>query len=119
MPYAYNAAMWCDDCAEKVKADLDAQGVEDSGDTNDYPQWCSDSEETDTPQHCDDCHAFLETPLTGDGFTYVAEAIQDAIAARRLTSVAVTEWWPVYRYDLDLPIGARVHYALQTRKEAP
>jgi len=38
MPYAYNAAMWCAECAEAVMADLDAKGVTDTGDTDDYPQ---------------------------------------------------------------------------------
>lgn len=114
--YVYDAAMRCDYCAEKIRADLDAQVVEDDGDTDTYPQWCSDSEESDFPQHCNDCHAFLENALTSYGYAYVEEAIQDAIAARRLDSVAVTEWWPFYS-DVTLPLGAVVHYALQTREE--
>ncbi len=99
MSYAYQAAMWCDDCARAVMADLDAKGVEDTGDTDDYPQGDSSDGEADCPQHCDDCGVFLENPLTSDGYDYVREAIADARKSKRTDSVALTEWAPFY--DLD------------------
>lgn len=105
--YAYNAAIWCDDCAAKVQAELDAKGIEDSGDSDHYPQWCSDDSEFDSPEHCDECHVFLESRLTGDGYTYVEESVREAIVTGRLDSVAITEWLPHYAgTDDDLQVLA-------------
>lgn len=52
MSYAYQAAMWCDDCAEKKIAELEAQGVEDTGDTDDY--------------HCDVCSERIPSAYAED-----------------------------------------------------
>jgi hypothetical protein len=98
MAYAYEAAMWCDDCARGVMTELDARGVEDTGDSNDYPQSDGSSGESDHPEHCDACRVFLENPLTSDGWEYVREAITDAVADGRYDSVACTEWAPFYGY---------------------
>lgn len=98
MAYAYNAAMWCDDCAAAVMRELDARGVADTGDSNGYPQADGSSGEADSPQHCDDCGVFLENPLTSDGWDYVREAITADVAAGRYDSVACREWAPFYGY---------------------
>ena len=96
--YAYNAALWCDDCAEKITDKLDKAGHEDTGDTNEYPQWYSDSEESDCPQHCDGCGEFLENSLTSYGEDYVKEHVDDDEEAGITDSVVVTVWKPFYDY---------------------
>jgi len=101
MAYAYNAAMWCDDCATTIMRDLDAKGVEDTGDTDDYPQGDSSDGEADSPQHCDGCNAFLENPLTADGYAYVRETILEDCRTGRTDSVACTEWAPFYGIETD------------------
>jgi hypothetical protein len=98
--YAYNAALWCDECANAVALELDAKNVEDTGDTDDYPQFAGDSE-SDMPDHCDGCNVFLENPLTTDGRSYVEDACRDAIAAGRLESIALTVWAPFYGIELE------------------
>ncbi len=77
--YAYNAALYCEHCAELIKDDAACAGFEDSGDSNDYPQGpLSDGGgEADCPQHCDDCGTFLENPLTADGVQYVQEVVNE------------------------------------------
>lgn len=73
--YAYCADLWCADCAKAIMRHLDESGRLDSGDSNDYPQGPYENEESDIPDHCADCHEFLENPLTDDGYEYVAEHI--------------------------------------------
>ena len=60
--YVYQAALLCSDCAKNVTAD----GPYGAG-----------GGEADFPQHCDQCGAFLENPLTPDGILYVRDAIDD------------------------------------------
>ena len=91
MSYAYNADIYCDNCAEEIKRLCG----EDTGDTDEYPQYV-DNDEADCPQHCGDCGEFLENALTMDGYDYVKEAIMDDLKAGNDNSVAVTEWAPYY-----------------------
>ena len=100
--YAYNAAMYCDYCARKIMEGLDGADLEDTGDTNEYPQRCSDSEESDCPEHCDGCGEFLENSLTSDGADYVIEAVRDDLEAGRFDSVACTVWRDFYHW-FDFP----------------
>jgi hypothetical protein len=97
MCYAYNAALLCDDCANEVMKGLDCDGCEDTGDTNDYPQYCN-SDESDCPEHCDHCNCFLENDLTSDGEEYVRNAVRDDLESGCNDSVAVMEWMPHYSY---------------------
>ena len=51
--FAYNAAMICEDCAAKTIEKLQTKGVENTGDSNDFPQGPYPYSETDSPDHCD------------------------------------------------------------------
>jgi len=51
-PFAYQANLICEDCAGNVIKDLESKNIEDSGDTNDYPQGDSGNNESDSPCHC-------------------------------------------------------------------
>lgn len=109
--YAYHAELWCDDCGRLIKDDCELAGQEDSGDTNDYPQY-SDEErsETDCPNHCanmEDCRdaieladgskigVLLEEQLTSEGRTYVLEE-----HARKPSEI--TELW-LYTFGITSP----------------
>lgn len=88
--YVYQAALYCDDCGEAIARELAARGVEDSGDSDGFPQgpYPDGGGGADVPQHCDGAGhclnavrfgeqavgAFLENPLTDDGRRFVAEA---------------------------------------------
>jgi len=105
MTYMYRAALYCDDCGEKIIADLRGTNREDTGDTDDFPQGCDPfSTESDTPHHCDGCDGFLGNELTSDGCDYVRDEIIEDFAAGRMDSVAITTWLPFYgRKQLGLP----------------
>ncbi len=91
--YAFQAALFCADCGEALVRDLRGRGVEDSGDSDDFPQgpFAEGGGESDTPQHCDNgarclgaelvgghrVGAFLGNPLTSDGVTYVQQALEE------------------------------------------
>ena len=142
--YIYKAALWCGPCmiktlvAERKAApgaiDLSptealAQIVSANGfttesdyDSDDLPKgpYADGGGEADTPQHCDECSQFLENPLTGDGLTYVEDAIRAALRTKRLTGAtndAVVEWANFYKDELDL--RRIVLEALKERLAAP
>jgi hypothetical protein len=105
--YAYQAEPWCDECARKIKAQLRLEAKAcgrpsediDTGDTDDYPQWGSDDEETDCPEHCAGCGVFLENPLTDNGQRYVGERLADALVAKyndASVGLCIEEWWDKY-----------------------
>lgn len=79
-------------------------------DSGEYPKYCSDDEESDSPQHCgshEDCEnadsledgfkfgCFLQNPLTSAGYDYVREAVRDSGEG----SVAALVWAPFYEIE--------------------
>lgn len=101
MGYAYNADIYCDDCANEIMRELDADGFEDTGDTDEYPQSDCGNDESDCPQHCAGCSEFMENSLTSDGYDYVREAVRENIESGCDDSIAVTVWAPFYDIDID------------------
>jgi len=91
--YVFQAALYCAECGEALARDLHQRGVEDSGDSDDFPQgpFADGGGEADSPQHCDSgpqclaaksiggrrVGAFLENPLTSDGEAYVSKSLED------------------------------------------
>lgn len=116
MPYAYNAEMYCDDCGDQIKAELDARGVEGTGDTDDYPQWSSGDDPSDSPDHCANRGACLNViklgvhsygalvteALTPDGEEYVRREVWESGPG----SVAREIW--AEAFNVDLPYTGRV-----------
>ena len=100
--YAYNCDVFCDDCGDEIKTGLDNKGIEDTGDTNDYPQYSS-QDESDCPEHCADCHEFLENALTSDGYDYAERTVHRDIAAGFTDSVACTVWAAYYDIPIENP----------------
>jgi hypothetical protein len=74
--YTYQADLFCEECGDALKRDLAKAKQEDTGDSDDYPQGPSPSEESDSPAHCYECGAFLENALTADGMRYAREQIE-------------------------------------------
>lgn len=93
--YIYQADVWCDSCAEKICAELRADGKPDTDDSEDYPQgpYDENSSEADTPQHCAGCLVFLENPLTEDGVRYVIDQVLESPGK---VSETVQEWLEFY-----------------------
>ena len=131
MAAIYMADVWCDDCAEEIRndiwtgrddehAELDrdeweaAVGFDDERnyDSDEYPKYCADSEESDCPQHCaggEDCcnpaigsdgtkyGYFFGNDLTSDGDDYVRDAVREDRQNGRDDS-PTCEFWAVH-YD--------------------
>jgi hypothetical protein len=115
MAYIYAADIWCDDCGDKIRRTIIAEGTapadptdEWSYDSGEFPKCCDGSSESDSPQHCaageecinahefDDghrCGVWLENDLTTDGDEYVKEAVR--------AGGAVAELWADYYDYLD------------------
>jgi len=125
MAAIYDADIYCDDCVDAIKERLQKVGVGDididdetSYDSGEYPKYCSDDEESDSPQHCaagEDClnaHVmsdgtkigyFFANNLTTDGEEYVKEAVKEDRANGNFDSVACEVWAEYYDYiDFDL-----------------
>lgn len=104
--YAYQAALYCEDCAGDRMLAMLARAAEE--DSDDYPQgpYGNGGGEADCPQHCDACNAFLENALTTDGYRYVQEQLTEARTLRSFGKSAypgsdhVLATWARF-YDLD------------------
>ena len=124
MPYIYQSEIWCDECGLEICEHLKKEGLapanpedESSYDSDEYPKYASDSDESDSPQHYaagELCENAIELPsgrkvgllfgeLTRDGVQYVKQAILEA--SNGVGSKEVTELWREYYtslwYDLD------------------
>lgn len=103
--HIYCAALYCDDCANKIREALRLEGNapenpqdETSFDSDDYPKgpFKDGGGEADCPQHCDGCRVFLENPLTSDGAEYVAEALLAGFLRGRGDKSILREWEQFY-----------------------
>ena len=93
--YVFQAALVCEDCAAKIMARLDKQGVEDDGDSDTYPQGPhgDGGGEADSAEFCDMHRGCvnavrvantkigcpLGNPLTSDGAAAVKESIRRSL----------------------------------------
>jgi hypothetical protein len=91
--YVFQAALYCGTCGDALVRTSRGRGVEDTGDSDDFPQgpYPNGGGEADRPQHCDsgaEClaaeaiggrrvGAFLENPLTSDGEAYVRQSLDE------------------------------------------
>lgn len=109
--FAYAAALYCEDCGNNIRADLTAQGKapedpndENTFDSDDFPKgpYSDGGGEADSPQHCDGCRAFLENPLTAEGYADVKERIERHIHDPKQGSADVLREWADF-YDLAWP----------------
>jgi len=81
-------------------------------DSDDYPKWCDDDEESDHPDHCangEDCvnaqecgvgkvGYFFGNSLTEAGVGYVRTMVRDDVALGYTDSVACAIWRPYYNW---------------------
>lgn len=112
MPCIYAADTWCDSCGEAIKERLLKDATEEQKadwqdernyDSDEFPKWMSDDEESDGPQHCGshgDCleaevlpsghkiGALLSTSLTSHGVEYLKE-----MAASPASDPEVIAFW--------------------------
>jgi hypothetical protein len=115
--FAFNADLICEDCAAQVIEELEAKGVEDTGDSNDFPQGPYSENEADSPQHCGNhahCVNAVQIPgakkigcpltctLTEDGVTYTRRTIAEQILFGSAHQKGVGRlWWHLFQSAMD------------------
>lgn len=84
--YIYQAELWCEDCARKEMAKLEAAGkrplrtdTESSYDSDDWPKGpiIEGGGAADSPRHCFGCCIHLQNPLTEEGLRYLEGELAD------------------------------------------
>lgn len=93
-------------CVEDIELALDEMD-ERSYDSNEYPKWCSDDEESDCPQHCgshgncldpyvdtdgEKYGHFFGNDLTTEGYEYVVNTVREDRKSGHTDSIACTLW---------------------------
>lgn len=100
--YIYRADIYCEACANKIKAELGAPPAIE-GDSETYPQgpYSHGGGEADTPQHCGGCDVFLKNALTSDGIQYVRESIElsESKKSRGGSDNAIVDLWQQFYGD--------------------
>jgi len=118
----YQADLICADDAAKIVEKLKKKGVEDTGDSDDYPQGSRENGggEADSPGHCgfgDECINALTLPsggkigaplgngLTSDGIEYLqATLIKDLLSTNKHERDVGRLWAAIYSSYLDAPL---------------
>lgn len=116
--YIYRAALLCEPCALKIRRALFDSHPEWKKpgtytiDSDRYPHgpYPNGGGEADTPQHCDECRAFLENPLTDNGRDYVRDAIMMHARSGCGNPEVLAQWAERYRNQLHEPRMASSGY---------
>ncbi len=89
--WIHKAAIYCGDCKPDSRCSDDR-----CGDSECCPQPVfSTNDESDTPQHCAACKAFLQNALTGDGFKRLRENLSSPLSNEEVRA----EWRSFYGLD--------------------
>lgn len=125
-PWIYAADLWCHACGATIRQDITKEGKapadpddEHSYDSGEFPKYCSEMDESDSPNHCganEECLSAIELSdgtkigalvtesLTTDGEEYVKTAVKKAHESGDTGSVAVEVWQEVFDWiDYELP----------------
>jgi sarcosine oxidase delta subunit len=138
--YIFQADIYCEGCGEEIKKEIEAAGNapadaedEHTFDSDDYPKgpYPDGGGESDTPQHCGGCRAFLYNPLTQDGYAYLRESArragavwwdEDGVDVERSAKMAQDDWDATGRHggddDDDAPLAQWLRYYPEAWTEA-
>lgn len=131
--FIYCADLICTGCAEAVKEDVTNAGFapadpdnESSYDSDQFPKgpYSDGGGEADTPQHCGHCGAFLENPLTPDGYEWLRTECEragvlvpdedDSLDVERSAQKAQEDWDATGRHggspDEDAPLAQWIRF---------
>lgn len=99
--YIYQADLWCEDCALKIRRELPVNTPKD--DSGDWPQGPYDDGggEADQPCHCAGCEVFLENPLTSGGEAAVKEMFAEFMRTGSGRLEILRAWSSYYDIPLD------------------
>jgi hypothetical protein len=108
--YVYQADLICDDCGDVIIRKLEKQGVENTGESDDFPQksYYTGGGEADSPNHCgmgEECQnrihvpggatigCPLGNPLTSDGIKWLFERLAENIVSKDIHHRLVGRLW--------------------------
>lgn len=94
--YIYQTELWCETCADTIRANLTDEGVA----PDEFPEGplAEGGGESDAPVHCTGCGVYLSAPLTSVGIEYIIEALR----AAGMRTDTLDEWAANVRdYELD------------------
>lgn len=91
--YTYDAAVHCPKCAREyvskntpewhteddIQDILDGNASFQDGEGNEIHPVFDTDEAGDTPEHCDDCHAFIDNNWSGDTVKYAVDALREYV----------------------------------------
>lgn len=111
--FIYRAALLCHRCGNAVRERLTSEGKapeqpdnESTYDSDNFPKVAGvegdGQSEADSPQHCDQCHAFLHNRLTSDGDAFVDEAVRRFVVLGEGNFAVLMEWVTHYGYTSDV-----------------
>jgi hypothetical protein len=107
--FIYNADIYCDSCGIDIRNNIQKDGKdpsnwndESSYDSDDFPKGpiADGGGEADSPQHCANCHCFLENPLTMDGTSSMFDMILEFMNGQGGNREVINEW--VDYYDVSI-----------------
>lgn len=110
--FIFDAEMYCEDCGESIRADLDLRGEtpfdpddETTYNSDEYPKgpYSDGGGESDTPGHCGACRTYLGNPLTSVGVEYTLEYLDEAV--KRGFRTEVLDVWAADLRDYFLSEG--------------
>lgn len=114
MPYIYQAAVWCDACADDIKSSIRKHEPDlvYADDSDDWPQKVADGEESDGPDNCASgtcgvsyvvqgraiqCGKFLENSLTQTGYKNLKKMLDEYTPGD--INAPAQEWAVFYRFE--------------------
>jgi hypothetical protein len=125
--FIYCADIYCPACTAKIKAELEGAGTvpsnpddESSYDSDEYPKgpFSDGGGESDSPQHCGECHVALGNDLTTAGVKYVLEALSEYPGSG---DASVMDGWAEqlkdYSLDKDQRTTLEVYWALRAEAQ--
>jgi len=114
MPYAYQAAVWCDECGEGLKSSIRKHipDLVNADDSMDWPQEIADGEESDSPENCASgtcgvsyvvrgkaiqCGKFLENSLSQKGYKNLKKMLDEYTPGNIIAPAK--EWAEFYGFE--------------------
>ncbi len=109
--FIYKGDIYCEDCGRAIRRAINKEGGKPAGfpdestyESDEYPKGPYPQEESDGPDHCGACHAFLENPLTSDGVRYLRDAIKNG------KGLCTELWADFYSDQLNQPEPISLEY---------
>jgi hypothetical protein len=101
--FLYQAELFCQPCGESLRESIPVPAGADLADestfdSDAYPKgpYPDGGGLADSPQHCGDCHTFLENPLTEEGESYVRRKLTEHACTGAGRDIVLKQWAEFY-----------------------